>query len=98
MRKASVLAEHLGALIVTAILVSWLTLLAHQYQVQVMPVRQAVAVRYAARTALAAHPGTGETTVWFGKETYAVAIKADGVEVRQTDGQKFWFPFSDDAR
>lgn len=98
MRKASVLAEHLGALLVTAMVVGWLTLLAHQYRVQVMPVAQAVAVRYAARTGLAAHPGTGKTAVWLGKVSYVVTIKDTGVEVQKADGQTFWFPFSDDPR
>ncbi|KRN25351.1 hypothetical protein [Lacticaseibacillus camelliae] len=98
MRSASVLAEHLGALIVTAVIVGWLTLLARQYQVQVAPVAQAVAVRYAARTALAAHPGTGKTTIWLGKNAYAVTITDSGVEVQKADGQKFWFSFRDDAR
>lgn len=78
-------------------IVGWLILLGRQYQVQVVPVATAVAVQYAARTALAAHPGVGQITIWVGKVAYHTTIKVDGVEVRTQGEQMVWVPFSNDA-
>ncbi|MFD1392160.1 hypothetical protein ACFQ3L_00960 [Lacticaseibacillus jixianensis] len=96
MRAASALAEHLGALIVTGLIVLWVTLLAQQYQVQVAPLQAAVASRYAARTALAAHPGVGKITIWLAETAYQVTIREDGTLVEVAGEKPIWFAFSDD--
>ncbi|MBI6598398.1 MULTISPECIES: hypothetical protein [Lacticaseibacillus] len=71
------LVEHLAALGVVLIAVSWLTLLLRTYQKLVIPTRQETTAYYAARIALVRLPSPGgKTEVKVGPDVWQVEVHA----------------------
>lgn len=71
------LVEHLAALGVVLIAVSWLTLLLWTYQKLVIPTRQETTAYYAARIALVRLPSPGgKTEVKVGPDVWQVEVHA----------------------
>lgn len=81
-----VVAEHLAALLIVALIVGWLTLLARVYQQTVLPKRLAATAYYAANVALVTH----DPTVVVGQTTWQVSITTTRIEV-VGNGQTYTF-------
>lgn len=76
------LVEHLAALGVVLIAVSWLTLLLRTYQKIVIPARHETTAYYAARVALVRLPAPGgKTEVKVGPDVWQVEVREKGVSV-----------------
>ncbi|WP_338214877.1 hypothetical protein [Lacticaseibacillus salsurivasis] len=96
-RRGSVLAEHLAAIAVVAMVVLWVVLVQTAYQTQVAQVQRALEARYAARVALQLlAPGeTGSQSISVGQHTWQVTVTNGGVEALE-GGQRFAFTFGND--
>lgn len=86
------LAEHLAALLVVALIVGWITVLARVYQQTVLPKRLAASAYYAANVALVTH----DQTVVVGQNTWRVTITKERIEV-VGNGQTYTFTPRHDA-
>lgn len=83
------LVEHLAALGVVLIAVSWLTLLLRTYQKLVIPTRQETTAYYAARIALVRLPSPGgKTEVKVGPDIWQVEVHAKEVIVHADNKNK----------
>ncbi|KRK74200.1 hypothetical protein [Lacticaseibacillus nasuensis] len=79
--SAVILAEHLAAIMVTVLIVGWVTMTYTVYQTTTTPLRAAASARYAARVALLRRSTPGELTVHVGSATWHVTITLQKVEV-----------------
>lgn len=88
MRKVAgtVLVEHLGAIMVTTLLVAWIVGLHTYYHASIVPLRQAASARYAARMALASAGEANTTLIHVGPEVWEVSTSVKQITVRQQNG------------
>lgn len=88
--------EHLAALLVTLLIVSWVVMLRQVYQTQIVPLREEVSAWYAARVALTKFDQETSATVQVGQRLWRVTVTNNEIEVKATNGQKYFTLKRDD--